>query len=142
MAVNPTTTGRPQGGRDRVIVVRDNMLHNERIDTSDQGRTQLLFIDSTALTIGPNSSVVLDEFVYDPNTKVGKLPFSATKGLFRLVGGKISKKSPVVFKIPTAIIGIRGGIGIISIRERKRQARLDGGLTAGAGDNHPSSAGT
>ncbi|MFP6699544.1 MAG: hypothetical protein VCF08_22050 [Alphaproteobacteria bacterium] len=62
--------------------------------------------------------------------------------MFRLVGGKISKKSPVVFKIPTAIIGIRGGIGIISIRERKRQARLDGGLTAGAGDNRPSSAGT
>ncbi len=76
--VNPATTGRPQGGRDWVIVVGDNMLHNERIDTSDQGRTQLLFIDGTALTIGPNSSVVLDEFVYDPNTKVGKLAFSAT----------------------------------------------------------------
>ncbi len=140
--VNPATTGRPQGGRDRVIVVGDNMLHNERIDTSDQGRTQLLFIDGTALTIGPNSSVVLDEFVYDPNTKLGKLAFSATKGLFRLVGGKISKKRAVIFKTPTAIIGIRGGIGIISIRERKRQARLGGGLTAGTGADRPSSAGT
>jgi len=76
--VNPATTGQPQGGRDRVIVVGDNMPHNERIDTSDQGRAQLFFIDGTALTIGPNSSVVLDEFVYDPNTKVGKLAFSAT----------------------------------------------------------------
>ena len=57
-AVNPATTGRPQGGRDRVIVVGDNMLHNERIETSDRGRTQLLFIDGTALMIGPNSSVV------------------------------------------------------------------------------------
>ncbi|MFP6705780.1 MAG: hypothetical protein VCE75_07075 [Alphaproteobacteria bacterium] len=62
--------------------------------------------------------------------------------MVRLVGGNISKKSPVVFKFPTAIIGFRGGIGIISIRERKRQARLDGGLTAGAGNNRPSSAGT
>jgi len=41
-----------------VIVVGDNMLHNERIETSDRGRTQLLFIDGTALMIGPNSSVV------------------------------------------------------------------------------------
>lgn len=130
-AVNPATTGTPPGGADRVVVVGDRMVLNERVETSDQGRTQLLFLDGSALTIGPNSSVVLDEFIYDPKTKIGKLAFSATKGLFRLVGGKISKKSAVIFKTPTAVIGIRGGIGIITVREVGKQAGLGNGLTAG-----------
>ena len=121
-AVNPATNGTAPDGSDRVIVVGSKMRHNERIVTTDKGRTQLLFLDGSALTIGPNSDVVLDEFVYDPNTKTGKLAFSATKGLFRLVGGKISKKSAVIFKTPTALIGIRGGIGIITVREVGGQA--------------------
>ena len=91
-AVNPATMSTQPNSEDRVLVVGSEMLHNELIVTSGKGRTQLLFIDGSALTIGPNSSVVLDEFVYDPNTKTGKLAFSATKGLFRFVGGKISKK--------------------------------------------------
>lgn len=132
-AVNPATTGTPPGSADRVIVVGDKMRQNERIVTSDEGRTQLLFLDGSALTIGPNSNVVLDEFVYDPNTKAGKLAFSATKGLFRLVGGKISKTTPVIFKTPTAVIGIRGGIGIITVREVGKQAAIGTGLTAGEG---------
>jgi trimeric autotransporter adhesin len=130
-AVNPATTGSPPGKEDRVIVVGDKMLQNERVVTSDKGRTQLLFLDGSALTIGPNSSVVLDEFVYDPKTKVGKLAFSATKGLFRLVGGKISKKTPVTFKTPSALIGIRGGIAIVTVRREGKQAALGGGLSAG-----------
>ncbi len=141
-AVNPATTGTPPGQADRVIVVGDKMLQNERVVTSDKGRTQLLFLDGSALTIGPNSSVVLDEFVYDPNTKVGKLAFSAAKGLFRLVGGKISKKTPVTFKTPTALIGIRGGIGIITVREADKQAGLGGGMAAGAAEASGNAAGT
>ncbi len=140
-AVNPATTGTPPGGADRVVVVGARMVQNERVVTSDKGRTQLLFLDGSALTIGPNSDVVLDEFIYDPKTKIGKLAFSATKGLFRLVGGKISKKTPVLFKTPTAVIGIRGGIGIITVREVGKQAGLSNGLSAGQGASSASSAG-
>ena len=130
-AVNPATMSTQPNSEDRVLVVGSEMLHNELIVTSGKGRTQLLFIDGSALTIGPNSSVVLDEFVYDPNTKTGKLAFSATKGLFRFVGGKISKKTPVTLKTPTAIIGIRGGIAIITIREVGNQASAKSGFAAG-----------
>jgi hypothetical protein len=145
-AVNPATKGTPPGADDRLIVVGSKMMQNERIVTSEKGRTQLLFLDGSALTIGPNSDVVLDEFVYDPKSKVGKLAFSATKGLFRLVGGKISKKTPVTFKTPTAVIGIRGGIALVTVREVKEQASRTGraGLAAGSsgGLSPASSAGT
>jgi hypothetical protein len=72
----------------------------------------MLFLDGSALTAGPNSDVVLDEFVYDPASETGKLSISATKGVLRLVGGKISKNEPITLKTPTATIGIRGGIAV------------------------------
>ncbi len=148
-AVNPATNGTAPGGSDRVIVIGSKLLQNERIVTTDKGRTQLLFVDGSALTIGPNSDVVLDEFVYDPDAKTGKLAFSATKGLFRLVGGKISKTTAVTFTTPTAVIGIRGGIGIITVTEIGKQAALDigrpdsgigSGLSAGGDSDPPQSA--
>src|SRR5688572_32469401 len=47
------------------------------------------------LQIGPDAQLVIDKFVYDPNTKTGDLAITATKGVFRLVGGKISKTNPI-----------------------------------------------
>ncbi len=115
-AVNPQASGQAPAQQRRELRVGVNVVANERIVTSAEGQAQMLFRDESAFTIGPNSDVVLDEFVYDPNTQTGKIAFSATKGVFRLVGGKISKKTPVTLKTPTSTIGIRGGIALISIQ--------------------------
>ena len=56
-------------------------------------------------------------FLISPKTKAGTLVLSATKGLFRVVGGRISKIKPVILKTSSATIGIRGGIAIISATE-------------------------
>src|SRR5436190_1628489 len=109
-AVNPQATGTPPERATRTLSVGIDMFRNEKITTGPEGKTQLLFVDGSALSIGPNSDVVLDEFVYDPATGNGKLAMTATKGVFRLVGGKISKNEPVTLKTPTATIGIRGGV--------------------------------
>ena len=115
-AVNPDAEGTPPSRETRVLNVGLNVFNNEVIKTSAKGQAQMLFADQSALTIGPNSEVVLDEFVYDPNTKTGKIALSATKGLFRLVGGRISKNTPVTLKTPTATIGIRGGIAFVGVQ--------------------------
>lgn len=115
-AVNPEAESTPPAKETRVLNVGLNVFHNEVIRTSGKGQAQMLFADQSALTIGPNSEVVLDEFVYDPNTKTGTIALSATKGLFRLVGGRISKTTPVTLKTPTATIGIRGGIAFVGVQ--------------------------
>ena len=116
-AVNPEATGTPPVSDTRVLQVGTDMVADERVTTTASGQVQMLFLDESALTIGPNSDVVLDRFVYDPDTKTGELVLAATKGVFRLVGGKISKQTPVVLETPTATIGIRGGIAIIKVDE-------------------------
>ena len=116
-AINPDVTGTPPDQEKRLLLVGANVFHNERVVTGEKGQTQMLFVDQSALTIGPDSEVVLDEFVYDPDTETGTIVLNATKGLFRLVGGKISKDGPVVLNTPTATIGIRGGIILVNVAE-------------------------
>src|SRR5579862_8149820 len=91
-AVNPDATGTPPGGAQRKLVVGQEVVHNEHVVTGPNGQTQILFLDESAMTVGPNADVTIDEFVYDPNTGTGRLAMSATQGVMRFVGGKLSKK--------------------------------------------------
>ena len=116
-ASNLTTTGFPPVSPEHLLKIGVEVVGNERVITTKDGRAQLLFLDHSALTVGPNSNLVLDKFVYDPDAGVGELAFSATKGIFRLVGGRISKKTPVTIKTFSGTIGIRGGIAMVSIQE-------------------------
>lgn len=109
-AVNPATTGTPPGQETRTLFIGANVFFKERIATSETGQTQLLFLDASSLTVGPNSEVVLDEFVYDPGTSTGALALTISKGVFRFIGGQISKTAGVTIRTPHATLGIRGSI--------------------------------
>jgi len=113
-AVNPDATGTPPGGQDQMLLVGTNVVFKEKIKTAAKGQTQILFLDQSTLTVGPNSELVLDEFVYDPNASTGKLTVSLGRGLLRYVGGVISKNGGVTIDTPTASLTVRGGIVIIA----------------------------
>ena len=78
-------------------------------------RAHLVLLDGTSVTVGPNALLTLDKFVYDPDTKKGELALTATKGVFRIVGGKISKTNAITATTPSSTIGIRGGIAIFNV---------------------------
>ena len=115
-AVNPNTTGTPPGASVHALGTGSDVVFNERITTEASGQADILFVDRSALTVGPNSDLVIDEFVYSPDTGTGKLAASATKGVFRFVGGALSKNpDQVTIKTPAAIVGVRGGVIIYAI---------------------------
>ena len=66
--------------------------------------------------MGPNAQLTIDKFVFDPNAKTGELAINASKGVLRLVGGKISKTTPITITTPSSTIGIRGGITILDVK--------------------------
>jgi len=112
-AVVPQARGTRPNAEPVVLRVGQDMIADERVITAADGKAQLLFVDGTSLMVGPNSDVVLDRFVFDPETGRGDIAFSATRGVFRLVGGRISKQTAVALRTPTATVGIRGGIGVV-----------------------------
>src|SRR5262245_56147135 len=65
-AVNRDSKGRPPGGVSRVITIGNDVVFNEEITTDSNGQLQVLLLDGTTFTIGPNSQLKIDEFVYKP----------------------------------------------------------------------------
>ncbi|MFN3262196.1 MAG: FecR domain-containing protein [Pikeienuella sp.] len=110
-AVNRDMTGARPAEPPRPVFIQERLVRNERIATSEQGGGQILFLDQTSLTLSPNSDIVLDEYVYDPDAQTGAIGVSVARGALRLVGGRITKTGEATIRTPTATIGIRGGIG-------------------------------
>ena len=108
--------GKPPAEAERVLRIGIDVQANEVITTAANDRAHLVFLDGTSLTVGPNAQLTIDKFVYDPNTKTGDLAVTASKGVFRLVGGKISKTNPITITTPSSTIGIRGGITILDVQ--------------------------
>ncbi len=114
-ATNGDPLGKPPSDNERVLRIGIDVQANEVVTTHDNDRAHLVFLDGTSLTVGPNAQLTIDKFVYDPNTKTGDLAITATAGVFRLVGGKISKSNAITIATPSGTIGIRGGIGVFRI---------------------------
>ena len=115
-AVNPEATGIAPSAPPRRLLLGQEVVFNERITTGAEGQTQVLFVDQSAMTVGPNSDMVVDQFVYDPAAGTGKLAANLTRGVFRFVGGRLSKQeNAVTLQTPTATIGIRGGVALVNL---------------------------
>jgi hypothetical protein len=121
-AVNPSAAGTPPGAATRQLIIGSDVVFRERVITTDDGQAQLLFLDQSALMIGPNSSVVIDEFVYDPNAGKGNIAATLTQGSFRYIGGKLSKQGNATLRTPVATIGIRGSDVTVTFDRATNQA--------------------
>jgi hypothetical protein len=116
-AVNTDATGTPPGSAVRKLVIGQEVVHNERITTDAKGQTQILFLDGSSVSVGPNADLVIDEFVYDPATGTGKMTLTDIQGAMRFVGGKLSKQEgAVTLHIGTATIGVRGGVFVADVQ--------------------------
>jgi hypothetical protein len=76
-----------------------------------KGGVGITFVDDTNVAVSAHSSLVIDEFVYDPNSKTGsKLVMNIAMGTVRYASGNIAKLSNqnVDIRTPTARIGVLG----------------------------------
>src|SRR5207342_2744021 len=105
--------GKPPNENERILRIGIDVQANELITTSANDRAHLVFLDGSSLTVGPDARLTIDRFVFDPNTQKGELAINASKGVLRMVGGKISKTNAITITTPSSTIGIRGGITIV-----------------------------
>jgi len=82
---------------------------NDSIRTQS-GKVGITFQDDTRVQVNENSKLVIDDFVYDPKSKSGKLSAKMALGTVRYASGQIAKNSPqnVALNTPTATISVRG----------------------------------
>ncbi len=102
--------------RGEVYAKHEGKLHSlytgDKVHKKDEiftkkGMVQLIFKDETIVTLGENSRMKIEKYLYDSKPQA---KFFFDKGVFRTLTGKIGKIAPNRFKLKTknATIGIRG----------------------------------
>ena len=96
---------------------------NDRVETKN-GEVKITFKDDTTVRVTASSALVIDDFVYDPKSKSGKLGLKAAEGTVRYVSGNIAHNNPnsVNIKTPTAAIAVRGTDFVMSVDETGKSA--------------------
>ena len=80
-----------------------------RVIIGPTGSLKVLLLDDTVFSMGPNSDMVIDEFVYDPDTTISRFLARITKGVFRFVTGKVAHRPDQWrLNVPSGSLGIRG----------------------------------
>ena len=119
----PVTVTYAEPGQDtigRQATTGDPIYLNDEIKTDANTNLQILLKDQTVFSIGPDSAIVFDEFIYDPSNEAeASLSATVTKGAFKFISGKVSKNNPngMKLKLPNATASIRGTSVAGRIRE-------------------------
>ena len=97
-AVDISTQVSGQGG---ALARGDDIHRDERIRSNASGVGAFMFADGTKLAVGPNSTVVIDQYVYAGGNTVKRLAIGATKGTLRWkastpVGPLVAQRGNVV----------------------------------------------
>ena len=85
----------------------DPLILNAHVITGSNGHVQFLLLDETVVTLGPNSDMVMDKYVYDPDTHEGTIAARLRKGVFRFVSGHMASREPEL-RVPSGALGHRG----------------------------------
>jgi hypothetical protein len=105
-------------GKDTIQVAKGTEIKiNDKVETKN-GRVKIVFKDATNVTVTESSSLVIDDFVYDPKSGAGKLGLKAAAGTVRYVSGSIAKDPKnVKINTPTAAIAVRGTDFVMAVSE-------------------------
>ena len=97
-----------QAGRTRALAVNSDVYFRDRCHSGEGARLQATLKDGTQLTLGENSTLVVDEFIYDPSRSRGELSLRVVKGAFLYVGGLIEGEAGAKVRIHTPVGAIGG----------------------------------
>lgn len=115
-AIKPAATQSvPQGSRTD-LRLRDPIIRNAELVTAERGALEVTFLDGSRLSMGQNSRLTVDKFVYAGPGGAGEQSLRYTKGLFRFVSGSIPKDK-VKIETPAVTIGIRGTMFRTAVNE-------------------------
>jgi hypothetical protein len=106
-------------GQQAKAAVGTPVMSGSKLKTGSSGSMGVTFKDNTVMSIGPNTELTVDEYLYAPSK--GKLKLGATmaKGTLAYLSGAIAKIKPdaVTVKTPTGTIGVRGTHFVLKVED-------------------------
>ena len=106
-----------RGGRSLEARVGVPVQERDRLIVEDASSVGISMSDETLISLGRNSTMVIDKYSYDPVTRDGQVATSILKGTLRYVTGLIGRAHPKAIMVTTSnsTIGIRGTEFIVEV---------------------------
>lgn len=94
----------------RVLTAKSAIYVGDHIVTEAGGRINVVFRDSSVLSLGQKSRGQLTRYGWSEISQQGEFELTVREGVFRVIGDKLTRTNPEKFKTvtPAATIGIRG----------------------------------
>ena len=91
-------------------VLKEPVSLGDKVTSNEVGSLQVMLLDQTTFTVGPECELIIDEYVYNPSSNSNSMKAKVSKGMFRFMSGNISKSGPdsVSVDTPVASMGVRG----------------------------------
>lgn len=106
LGVDPDASAERSSGT-TVLTVGADIFIGDRVVTGAEGLVQIKFEDKTELVVGPDSALVIEDYLLRDNGSAGKLAVDALSGTFRFVTGS-APKDRYAITTPSGTIGVRG----------------------------------
>jgi hypothetical protein len=99
-----------RGGASQKVVPGDHVFASDVFETGADGSVGITFADNSMMSLGPDSKLSLDKFVFDTTTHEGVFDSSLSNGTLAVKSGQIVKQTPEAMKVrtPGALLGVRG----------------------------------
>jgi hypothetical protein len=87
-----------------------HLLLNDTLQTATDGWLGVILQDGTRISLGPNTELKVDRFIYEPVDGKFGLLLRLGRGALAYVSGKIAQFSPesVSVETPVGVLGLRG----------------------------------
>ena len=114
------------------IQVGTKLQEKDVIITEAKSSVGLIFKDDTRISIGPNSKLEIEKYLFEPSKNQENFVTNLSQGSIQCITGLISKVNPKAFKIKvkTATIGIRGTNFIVNAEPEYEDTMCSDGIIA------------
>ena len=101
------------------VIAGMRLQQGDVIITGADGSAGIVFADDSRLSVGPNTTLAIDKFVFDPTTHRGSFQTSLKQGTLAAVSGKLARQSPDAMSIrtPVAVMAVRGTRVLVRVSE-------------------------
>src|SRR5580700_9563384 len=101
----------------RPLAVSDPVYKNDVLQTNIDGTLGITFDDETTFTLKPNTSLAVDDFVYQEGGTDNAAIFNVVRGTAAFVAAEVAHTGNMRIDTPTSTLGIRGTTGLVEVPE-------------------------
>jgi hypothetical protein len=107
-------------GTQQAVVMGAKVFTSDRIVTGADATVGIMLRDSTMLSAGPNTELLMNKFAFNSTTNAGSIDATVKRGTIAVISGKIAKATPenVSFSTPSMTLGVRGTEFVIDAGQR------------------------